>query len=198
MSALTEEEKLQLASFRAAAQQIRESSIIDQAQTIRLVTQPGAAGYVDVFITLLSTEPFRSLAASIRLIYMQGEPAHFFSVSNLVYRHAESPLKTRVAELGAAYRSALRDPDNAIAIHDGASPAQFTAEEVFKVWLHGISFHQNPQLQESVQRLGQTGFEFSRSFQSTALQLAGRALDLDDIVADLIGEPRVPRIGLQP
>jgi hypothetical protein len=126
---------------------------------------------------------------------MQGEPAHFFSICNLVYRHVENSVKQRVAGLRAAYRNALSDPDNGIVIHDGVTPTTFSAEDVFKVWLYGITFHQEPELQESVQRLGKTGIEFSRSFQSTALQLAGRVLDLDDIVADFVGEPRVPRIG---
>jgi hypothetical protein len=193
-SALTDRERFQLSSFRTAARQVRDSSIIDKGHTIELVTRPGEPGYVDVFIKLLGAEPFRSLAMAIRLVYMQGEPANFLSVCNVLHRHGDEATRTRVAELRTQYQDALRDPQDGITLDDGLAPATFDAQQVFECWLYGIAFHQDPDRQDSVRRLGEAGFEFSKSFQSTALQLAGRILDLDDVVADFLGETRIARI----
>lgn len=171
--ALTDVERHQLDSFRKAARQVRNATIIAGGETIGLVVRPGEPGYVDVFIKLLADEPFRSLATAIRLSYMQGEPAHFYSICSLLYREGDASIRNRVLALRQQYGGALREPENQIAVDDGSYPAVFTAQEVFAHWLYGVVFHQDQWRQESVRRLAALGFPFSRSVQATALQLAG-------------------------
>jgi hypothetical protein len=148
---------------------------------------------MDLFVGLLASEPFRSLAMAIRLVYMQREPAHFFSICGLMYRH-DPESRDRVAALRRDYQAALQDRENGMVLHDGITPESFTAQEIFETWLYGIAFHQDPERQEAVHRLSSDAALFSMSFQSTALLLAGRILDLDDVVADFLGESRIERI----
>jgi hypothetical protein len=83
----TDLELQRLASFRRAASQVRDASIIDTGQTIEVRVRPGDPGYADLFVRFLNEEPFRSLAASFRLIYMKVSlPTSFLFA---IYWHAK-------------------------------------------------------------------------------------------------------------
>ena len=81
-----------------------------------------------------------------------------------------------------------------MSVGDPPSISTFTAQEVFEHWLYGIAFHQDADRQASVALLASEGARFQWSVQSTGLHLAGRILDLDDVIADFLGQPRLPRI----
>jgi hypothetical protein len=191
---LTTEEREQFDSFRRAASQVREASIIAEGQEIKLHVRPGDPGYMDVFVQLLHNEAFRSLALALRLVYQQGEPAYFYSVCNLLYREAPAAMKDQVAILRAQFGAALRDSSGQVLAGDPPNATTFTAQEVFEHWLYGIVFHQDTDRQVAVRLLESEGARFQWSVQSTGLQLAGRILDLDDVIADFLGQPRLPRI----
>lgn len=192
--ALSEVERQQLASFRLAAGQVREASIISQGQSIQIRAAPGEPGQVDIFVRLLEDEPFRSLALAIRLVYMKNEPAFFYYICNLVAREDANAIRGRVAEVRRRYDDALKASENALHLDDGLEPEAFSAEEIFEHWLYGIVFHQDEKRRHAVERLASTGAHFTWRVQAIALQLAGRILDLDDIVADFLGEEQLPRI----
>jgi hypothetical protein len=59
--------------------------------------------------------------------------------------------------------------------------------------MYGEVFHQDGDKKKLLQLLRQHPM-FQFNLQSTVMLLCGRVLDLDDMVADLLGEPRVPRI----
>jgi hypothetical protein len=192
---LTTKAQRQLESFRQAAEQVREASIIAEGQQIRLHVRPGNPGYVDVFVQLLGNEAFRSLALALRLVYQQGEPAYFYSICNILYRAAESvSVKERVATLRSQYSAALQDPEGQVSTGETPKVSTYSTQEVFEHWLYGIAFHQDEDRQESVRLLSSEGARFQWSVQATGLKLAGRILDLDDVIADLLGQPRLPRI----
>ena len=179
---MTSFERGRLESFRRVAKQVREASIIAQGQRIELHTAPGAAGYVDVFVGLLRDEPLRSLALAIRLVYQQNEPAHFYSVSNLLYREGTEEVQAKVDAIRAQYAEALADTSRRVIVYTETEAIVFTTKEVFDHWLYGVAFHQDVDRQPSVRLLSSTGFRFTWSLQATSLQLAGRILDLDDVV----------------
>ena len=193
-AALSDPEKWKLESFRRAAKQVRDASIIAQGQSIKLHTAPGEAGYVDLFLELLASEQFRSLALAVRLVYQDKEPAHFFSVCKVVERHAATNLSAPIELIRTQYKAALRASENDIRIGDDLEPDVLMAKDVFESWLYGIAFHQDADRQVDVNRLRSTGAMFLWSVQATALQIAGRILDLDDVVSDFLGEARLPRI----
>jgi plasmid stabilization system protein ParE len=192
---LTTSEHRQLDSFRRAAEQIRAASIIAEGQQITLHVHPGNPGFVDVFVKLLGNEPFRSLALALRLVYQQREPANFRSICNILYRAAELPaLKECVASLRSQYDAALEDPEGRVSAGEPPNMLTFSTQEVLEHWLYGIAFHQDEDRQVSVSLLSSEGARFHASVQATGLKLAGRILDLDDVIADFLGEPRLPRI----
>ena len=191
---ISESELQRLQSFRRAAEQVRDASIIAQGQSIKIGTAPGEPGYVDIFVKLLESEPFRSLALAVRLVYMQKEPASFYSICNLLSREGEADLLDKVSDVRRRFSDGLRASENSFHLDDGLDPAYFSAQEVFEHWLYGIAFHQDPARQNAVERLAAWGPHFTWRVQSVALQLAGRILDLDDLVADLLAEDRLPRI----
>ena len=191
---LTTDDRQRLDAFRRAASQVRSASIIAEAQEIKVQFRPGDPGYMDVFVELLHNEAFRSLALALRLVYQQGEPAHFYSICNILSRGADSEVRQRAAILREQYGAALRDPAGGVLAGDPPNLKSFTAQEVFEHWLYGIAFHQDIDRQESVTLLESEGARFQWSVQATGLQLAGRIMDLDDIVADSLQQPRLPRI----
>lgn len=147
-----------------------------------------------MFVGLLGSEPFRSLALAVRLVYMNNEPASFYRVCNILSREGDDEVRGAVADIRRRFQDALRGSENAFHPGDGQEPARFSAEEVFETWLYGIAFHQDPSRQPAVDRLVAWGPHFTWRVQAVALQLAGRTLDLDDVVAGFLGEDRLPRI----
>jgi hypothetical protein len=133
--ALSAEERWRLDSFRRAAAQVREASIIAEGRRIQLHAVPGDPGYVDILVELLGNEPFRSLALAIRLAYQQTEPAYYYSVCNLLYREGSGEIRQRVADLRAEYRSALSATENQVTADEEGEVVVFGAQEAFDHWL---------------------------------------------------------------
>lgn len=192
--AIAEQELERLRSFRRAARQVRDASIIAQGRTIEIHTAPGDPGYVGIFVKLLEDEPFRSLAVAVRLVYMNNEPSSFLRICNTLHKHGGREYREPVADIRRRFKDTLRASENGFHPDDGLEPDHYTAEEVFETWLHGVVFHQDESRRVHVDRLLAWGPHFTWRVQSMALQLAGRTLDLDDVVADFLGEPRLPRI----
>src|SRR4051812_37231212 len=79
-----------LKAFRLAATHVRASSVISSGATISLSGSADArSGVSRVSAVLLGTEPFRSLAMAVRLVYMNGEPSNFGSVCNQLRQGAD-------------------------------------------------------------------------------------------------------------
>jgi hypothetical protein len=194
VASIPEEARHQFVAFRAAAKQIREASIISQGERIELRSAPGDPGFVDIFVCLLENERFRSLALAVRLCYLQREPAHFLRICSLLAQHASTEHSSKPAELRAQYLDALRETAGDVRVDDGLAPEVYRTNEVFDHWVNGLTFHQDTDRRVALQRLESTGARFAWSVQSTTLLLAGRILDLDDVVADCLGEERLPRI----
>src|SRR5437868_2814595 len=96
----TPEERAHLRSYRRAAEQVRNASIIDEGQTVSIGASVDDAGRVRQTHELLENERFRSLAMSIRLVYMQGEPANHGHICNI--------LRTRLPTANQAQVDVLR------------------------------------------------------------------------------------------
>ena len=72
----------------------------------------------------------------------------------------------------------------------------YTFSELLDIWMNGWAFHQDyPAEAETYDRLKAAVPDwFWFGVQSAVLPLTGVILDLDDLVADLLGKDRVPRI----
>jgi hypothetical protein len=146
---------------------------------------------------ILAEEPFRSLATSIRLVYLQEERANFYHICNLLYRGGDAGIQARVADSRARYKSILQGTYVRFELHGAFEGRSAGPQEIFEAWLYGMVFHQDPARQAIAKELGKymDGYAFPFAVNLIALQLAGAMLDLDDVIADHLAEPRVPRIG---
>ena len=122
------------------------------------------------------------------------EPAHFYGVCKAVLeiapdshtREAIQVLRRRFTEIRGDSRTVIRE--------EGRST--YTFSELLDIWMNGWAFHQDyPAEAETYDRLKAAVPDwFWFGVQSAVLPLTGVILDLDDLVADLLGKDRVPRI----
>ncbi len=188
-------EQRALDAFRAVAREVRDSSIVANGQTIKhwlvLVDCDLKIG-----IDLLPAEPFRSLCVSVRKVYQEKETAFFGKVHNIVARYGGPEVRQQAARVRDAYHLILRGEGLECRIRDKVVPH----ETFFETWLNGYTFHQDsikdPTANgpyEGFREMG-LGLAVDAVVQKVALQLAGRILDLDDVIADWRVGQRLPRI----
>ncbi len=71
---------------------------------------------------------------------------------------------------------------------------QLSAKEVFETWMYFGVFHQDPGRQATYEALQRRPEWFLFDVQITALTLGWCILALDQVVADILGEPRLPEL----
>ena len=188
-------DRARLEAFRRAAAQIRESSVIAEGRSVVMTVRPRASGQGEIAWTLLDREAFRSLVLSLRLVYMVGEPAHFDSVCNILWRHVPEVLREWLAEIRGFYREILiMEIASFQLMNDDGTERKVRPGEVLETWMYADTFHLDPARQELFDSLNENPDAFRFSIQSTAMMLCGRVMDLDDMIADLLGQTRIPRI----
>jgi hypothetical protein len=196
-TARSQDDATSLRAFRAAARQVRNATIIGSGATVEFGASVTPAGEFLTRFKLLADEPFRSLAMSIRLVYMEGEPAHYYHICNTLYRLADPTIQERVKQCRAQYSAAINGRYVQFSLHGDFEGKVAGPKDVFDAWLYGVAFHQDPERRPLLEELGkyQGGAALPFAVHTVALRLSGPILDLDDVVADFLGEERVPRIG---
>lgn len=195
MNGLSEADRSHLDAFRQAARQVRDASIIDEGQFATVRGRRSQQGEMEIETELLGEEAFRSLAMSIRLVYQSNEPANFGHVCSILHRAGDEEARAASAQLRVHYNDALKRHEPLIrALARGGLDA-YSPEEVFETWLYHGVFHQDSSRTADFEALSGLGDWFPLVVQRIGLLLAGRILDLDDVVADFLGEERVARIG---
>ena len=182
-----------LQSFREAARQVRVATIIDKGLGANVNVWEDASGQLHISSDLLDREAFVALSASLRLVYMEKEAAHLYGVCNVLWRHASEDVHEHIAAIRGFYSEVLRTAAGGFTLTTETGSRLVRSEELLEAWMYGEVFHQDPDKRQLLQLLRKHPL-FQFNLQSTVMLLCGRVLDLDDIVADLLGEPRVPRI----
>lgn len=191
---LAAEEIAALESFRAAARQVSQASIIASGKTLSIEGKYRPSGELEVEWRLLEDEPFRSLAIAIRLVYQQGEPSNFNRIANILWKVGTEAQKLEVSRIRKEYSATLQSPVGVIVANVGDKVQQFSSRDVLETWMYGGVFHQDQERQEASKALTHRPEAFTFSVQATAIQLAGRILDLDDVAANILKQPALPRI----
>jgi hypothetical protein len=194
LSGLSSENEQRLALFRTVAHQVRSSTLVDGDRRISIAGQFRPSGDMTTSVSLLEEEPFRSLALSVRLVYQNGEPANFYSIANLLGKTGDQEVRQRVADSRRRYTAALGSPVASMNVQVGEEILALSARDVFETWMYTGVFHQDLDRLETYRALQARAEMFRFSVQSTALQLCGRVLDLDDVIADVLAQDRLPRI----
>ena len=192
---MEEWERRSLAAFRAVAREVRESSIVTNGLTIRhWLVQTGDE--VKLGIDLLPAEAFRSLCVSVRKVYMEKEPASFYKVYNIVARYDAGEYRKGAGKVRADYHLIL--DGQGVEFHIGGKVIPH--EEFFDTWLNAYTFHQDafedPVKTGPYEAFTSLGMSpaVEAVVQKVALQLAGCVIEMDDVIADWLGEERLPRI----
>ena len=188
------QDRQHLAAFRAAAAQVRDASVVNQGKQITITGKIVAPGKVDITAELLEQEPFRSLALSVRLVYQNDEPSNFGHVCGILERVTEDGTTKTVRVLRAEYNKALNRHNVFHSITLLRHPGAYSPRDFFETWLYHGVFHNDLSRKADYDQLAQLGVVFPYIVQGVVLQLAGRTLDLDDVVADIVREPRIARI----
>lgn len=186
-----------LEAFRGVAREVRGASIIEQGLSIKVgfLQRRDGVPVPDDVSGMLPDEQFRSLCVSLRLAYQPRQEAHFFSICGILKKAATPEQWERVKQLHAAWGESTRDPLGFEMIVDGD---RYTSPDLFELWLNGVAFHQDQEKREAFTRLDELGAFAMLGVQITALRLADRIKDLDDIVAEITEQQPLPRINPQP
>lgn len=184
-----------LRAFRDAASQVRTASVIDSGATISISGTVDRDGNLEQTVTVLASEPFRSFAMSLRLVYMQGEPANFGSICNLLRTSGPEELHPAVDTLRARYNSIVDGNSFRFELHGEFEGTVVGHRGILETWLYYGSFHQDLSRKPLFDELSKFGPQFVFGVNGVALSLAGCILDLDDVVATALEEHQVPRIG---
>lgn len=192
---LLADELERIKAFRTAAAQVRAASIIDEGKAVSIGAAVSPDGTIQQTHELLENEPFRSLAMSIRLVYMQREAANYGRICNLIRNKGPASVQSQVDVLRQRYNNFVNGKKFQFGLHGNFEGRAVGTREVFEAWLYGGAFHQEAEHQPIYQELLKFGPNFVFAVNAIALQLAGCILDLDDVIADAMGEPRVQRIG---
>lgn len=179
-----------LRAFQRAAAQIREASLLNSDQTLGFAATAQTGSEPQVAFQLFAQEPFRSLAMSVRLIYMQKEPAQFHRICNILYQHGNDSVRAQVAEARRIYDLALDGGHIIFNLHGEMEGQKAGPRDVFEAWLYGVAFHQDPARLALVDELSkyQHGQAFPYAVNLIALRLIEQIMALDAVVSSFLGE----------
>lgn len=186
---LSRKELDSLESFRAIARQIRESSVIDSGITytvsISFDPETGLVHRSDV-----PEEQFKALSTAVRKVLLTKDHTDFGRVCNIVKRYAPN-LRMDVDSVHDRFKNSYQQ--GPFEMVEGGK--KIDPVEVFDDWLNGIQFHSDVEKRNRYEsRRQHAGPVIDWVVQRIAFSMAGRILDLDDLVADFLDEPKLARI----
>jgi hypothetical protein len=127
---------------------------------------------------------------------MQGEPASFGPVCNLLRRNCDPAVYEDIDSIRARYNGFLNGNAITFQLHGDFEGTVVGPRGIFENWLYYGSFHQDLSRQAIYEELSRWGPQYVYAVNAVALTLAGCVMELDDLIASVLGEPRMPRIGV--
>ncbi len=173
---------------------MREASVVERGHRVSYRVER-SGGQAKETADLLEHEPFRSLALSLRLIYQKKEPANLDHICDILFTNdVPDDLKEQTSKIRKRFRYVLDEPTVRFKTWVNGEPVEYLPRDVFEHWMYGGIFHLDPDRRPHYEQLLKLGLYFEYFVQAICLMLAGRVLDLDDVVADFLGEPQLPRL----
>lgn len=189
MPRFSDSDRDRLRRFLSVVQQIEEASIVAQGQALSFRASARAAEEPLQEFDLFANEAFRSLAMSVRLAYLNGEPANFGSICNLLYKNGEPELQEAVQLTRAAYNDLLNGNMVRFNLHGDLEGTVAGPRDVFEAWLYGGTFHQDdPQRMAMHEELKKFGPRFTFGLQLVVMQIVHLILHLGTVVATALQE----------
>jgi hypothetical protein len=183
MPNFSEADRSRLLAFLDVVQQIKEASIVAQGQSLVLHgSQHPGQDPVQEFI-LFADEAFRSLAISVRLVYLNRELANFGGICNLLYKNGEPKFQEAVQSTRTAYNGLLNGPMLQLNLHGDLEGTVVGTRDIFEAWLYGGTFHQDDPAKKAIHNeLKKYGPSFTFGLQLFIRKLVDQILLLGAIV----------------
>jgi len=186
---LSSNEIEKLSKFREIAQEVRNSSIIDKNLTPHIHINLTEEKYEEVF-NGVPNEALRSLGVAIRQVYMKKGDANFRKIHNILYQKGNEEIRNKAITIYDVYKKILTGIDVEVIIED----KKYKHEEILKNWFDGSLVHQDSDKKDQLRRLSQLGGLAELVLEKILIQMADCILQFDDVVADLVGQARLPKV----
>jgi hypothetical protein len=180
-SPLTPSERANFQVFRGVAAEMRAAAATARSdqEGLRMVR-----GYVE---TEGDEQRIRNLCIPVRRTYLKKDPINFLRILNLASGKGPPEIKERAAALEVRYTPLVQELESTSILND----RKVTHAEMFEAWTDAIVFYD---VAEKRNHYAAMVDEMGKAVEGIALHLAERmaelVLELDDLVADLLGEPR--------
>jgi hypothetical protein len=124
---------------------------------------------------------------TVRRTYLKKDPINFLRILNLVKSKSPAEITERTTALEKRYTPIVQELESTSILND----RKVTHAEMFEAWIDAIVFYD---VVEKRNHYATMVDEMGKAVEGIALHLAERmaerVLELDDLVADLLGEPR--------
>lgn len=185
---LSPDELNRLRGFRRAAAEIHASTVMRTTEKLGVSIMARGGESIQVVRDGPDPERFRSFAIALRRTYQRKDRANFKAARNVLARRAPE-LRPDLTHLLRAYEEALK-----VSQIDLGLPPQ----ELFEAWLNGFVFHDDdPEKRGVWEALSKTRVQSAvahMELETTAFGLAKVMLALDSLIADFLGDDRLPAL----
>lgn len=188
MPSFSAAERERLDALLEATRQIQDASIVAEGQPLAMRGSANQGGQFEQSYTLFDSEPFRSLAMSVRLVYMNDEPANFGGICNILYKNGDQDLQKAVADLRKAYSDFLSGSTVRYNLHGDLEGTSVGPREVFETWLYGGAFHQDPNRKAMYLELTKFGQNFTFGLHLIVTRIVQLMLHLGLLVSTALRE----------
>ena len=178
---LTHAERANLRVFRQVAAEARVA--LEAARR-----QDGEVQIVNGYIEAEGAgELVRNMCIPVRRAYLPSDPVSMGRIVKLVRSAAPPEILERVSRFEQNYAPIQQELDSASILND----RRVTHAQMFEAWIDAVVFHDIPTKRQPFLVLAD---ELGKAVEGIALHLANRIadrlLELDDLIADFLGDPR--------
>ncbi len=178
---LSHAERANLRVFRQVAAEARVAlgAARKQDRSLRIVN-----GYIE---SEGSLDRVRDMCIPVRRAYLKNDPVNMGRVLEFVSARASDEIKALATGFQARYAPIQNELDSASILND----RRVTHAEMFEAWIDAMVFHDDPVKRQPFLAMAD---ELGKAVEGIALHLAERIaerlLELDDLVAEFLGEPK--------
>jgi hypothetical protein len=181
MPELTQAEQANLRIFRGVAAEARVALRVfeaDDSAGFRVVR-----GYIESDGAGVRV---RNMCIPVRRAYLKNDPVNMGRIIKMLRAAGPDPIQERLDRFEANYVPIQQELDSASILNDRS----VTHAEMFEAWIDAVVFHEIPAKRQPFLAMAE---ELGKAVEGIALHLAERMavrlVELDDVVAEFLGEP---------
>ena len=178
---LSHAERANLRVFRQVAAEARAGlgAARKQDRSLRIVN-----GYIE---SEGSFDRLRDMCIPVRRVYLKNDPVNMVRILEFVSARASEEIKALATGFQARYAPIQNELDSVSILND----RRVGHAEMFEAWIDAVVFHDVPAKRQPFLAMAE---ELGKAVEGIGLHLAERIaerlLELDDLVAEFLGEPK--------